>query len=494
MNSKPCPRWHVKRKDKNRTKIFRTDCFCFLYYNIVFYIIILFSNFVHVPFLYCKPFSSLVTCVPTPWAANNGCATYPHANLLLSPLPTHEGRDVRACRCAALHCQWPRYAMLSGPRPHPAAHSQYCCCPASVTSRLTNDAATVFFLALLSRPATRRAPGVCHHGMFLVSIPILSASSCLGHLCICRRTARPCAHVFARARHRWGDGRRACRARCPWTGARRAPGTAARCACARRGRCRPRRRRTTPWASSGPPWTRSSAPTRRPPASSASRCPSGSGWTPSSGCTCRPRCCPAASSRHGRRCPTRPRSPAPAAAATATATATAVAIGSSSRWASRAWARRSSSAGRSPFLSLIGAQSRGKIASFCTVPLTYVSVYIQMMLLLVWLFLTTTKRASSYFLNLPCLVWSILNLAASCVCKFVCLWRFLPRDCPLIRAYGAIRFDATSDASVEWEDYGSFYFIVPQVSWSATARLGDAMGCCDLTLNFVKLSEVWTVV
>ncbi|CAN6210515.1 unnamed protein product [Urochloa humidicola] len=43
--------------------------------------------------------------------------------------------------------------------------------------------------------------------------------------------------------------------------------------------------------------------------------------------------------------------------------------------------------------------------------------------------------------------------------------RFLSRDCPLIRAYGAIRFDATSDASVEWEDYGSFYFIVPQVEF-----------------------------
>ncbi|KQJ89950.1 isochorismate synthase 1, chloroplastic isoform X2 [Brachypodium distachyon] len=44
--------------------------------------------------------------------------------------------------------------------------------------------------------------------------------------------------------------------------------------------------------------------------------------------------------------------------------------------------------------------------------------------------------------------------------------RFLSRDCPLIRAYGAIRFDATSDTSVEWEDYGSFYFIVPQVEFS----------------------------
>ncbi|KAM0929018.1 hypothetical protein ACQ4PT_001862 [Festuca glaucescens] len=44
--------------------------------------------------------------------------------------------------------------------------------------------------------------------------------------------------------------------------------------------------------------------------------------------------------------------------------------------------------------------------------------------------------------------------------------RFLSRDCPLIRAYGAIRFDATSDASVEWEDYGAFYFVVPQVEFN----------------------------
>ncbi|WVZ64715.1 hypothetical protein U9M48_014195 [Paspalum notatum var. saurae] len=44
--------------------------------------------------------------------------------------------------------------------------------------------------------------------------------------------------------------------------------------------------------------------------------------------------------------------------------------------------------------------------------------------------------------------------------------RFLSSDCPLIRAYGAIRFDATRDASVEWEDYGSFYFIVPQVEFN----------------------------
>ncbi|XP_055960951.1 isochorismate synthase 2, chloroplastic [Mercurialis annua] len=41
--------------------------------------------------------------------------------------------------------------------------------------------------------------------------------------------------------------------------------------------------------------------------------------------------------------------------------------------------------------------------------------------------------------------------------------RFLSANCPLIRAYGAIRFDAMADMSSEWESFGSFYFIVPQV-------------------------------
>ncbi|KAJ4749179.1 Isochorismate synthase [Rhynchospora pubera] len=44
--------------------------------------------------------------------------------------------------------------------------------------------------------------------------------------------------------------------------------------------------------------------------------------------------------------------------------------------------------------------------------------------------------------------------------------RFLSRESPLIRAYGAIRFDARSNVSLEWENYGSFYFIVPQVEFN----------------------------
>ncbi|KAK4568328.1 hypothetical protein RGQ29_003917 [Quercus rubra] len=41
--------------------------------------------------------------------------------------------------------------------------------------------------------------------------------------------------------------------------------------------------------------------------------------------------------------------------------------------------------------------------------------------------------------------------------------RFLSNKCPLIRAYGAICFDARSNISSEWKDFGSFYFMVPQV-------------------------------
>lgn len=43
--------------------------------------------------------------------------------------------------------------------------------------------------------------------------------------------------------------------------------------------------------------------------------------------------------------------------------------------------------------------------------------------------------------------------------------RFLCKDCHLIRAYGAMRFDARTVVAPEWEDFGSFYFIVPQVEF-----------------------------
>ncbi|KAD7480308.1 hypothetical protein E3N88_03444 [Mikania micrantha] len=42
--------------------------------------------------------------------------------------------------------------------------------------------------------------------------------------------------------------------------------------------------------------------------------------------------------------------------------------------------------------------------------------------------------------------------------------RFLSKKCPLIRAYGAIRFDALAKISSEWEAFGSFFFMIPQAN------------------------------
>ncbi|XP_045829634.1 isochorismate synthase, chloroplastic-like isoform X1 [Trifolium pratense] len=44
--------------------------------------------------------------------------------------------------------------------------------------------------------------------------------------------------------------------------------------------------------------------------------------------------------------------------------------------------------------------------------------------------------------------------------------RFLSERCPLIRAYGAIRFNAKSRVSSEWLAFGSFYFMIPQVEFN----------------------------
>lgn len=44
--------------------------------------------------------------------------------------------------------------------------------------------------------------------------------------------------------------------------------------------------------------------------------------------------------------------------------------------------------------------------------------------------------------------------------------RFLSTKCPLIRAYGAICFDALANRSSEWEAFGSFYFMIPQVEFN----------------------------
>ncbi|KAK6123253.1 hypothetical protein DH2020_043010 [Rehmannia glutinosa] len=43
---------------------------------------------------------------------------------------------------------------------------------------------------------------------------------------------------------------------------------------------------------------------------------------------------------------------------------------------------------------------------------------------------------------------------------------FLSKKCPLIRAYGAMRFDARSNIAPEWRGFGSFYFMVPQVEFN----------------------------
>ncbi|KAF8112483.1 hypothetical protein N665_0064s0108 [Sinapis alba] len=43
--------------------------------------------------------------------------------------------------------------------------------------------------------------------------------------------------------------------------------------------------------------------------------------------------------------------------------------------------------------------------------------------------------------------------------------RFLSSNSPLIRAYGGLRFDPNGKVGVEWEQFGSFYFTVPQVEF-----------------------------
>ncbi|XP_026421724.1 isochorismate synthase 2, chloroplastic-like [Papaver somniferum] len=46
-----------------------------------------------------------------------------------------------------------------------------------------------------------------------------------------------------------------------------------------------------------------------------------------------------------------------------------------------------------------------------------------------------------------------------------CIRRFLSEDSPLIRAYGALRFDPKTSVSSEWKGFGSFYFMVPLVEF-----------------------------
>ncbi|CAI9112276.1 OLC1v1012697C1 [Oldenlandia corymbosa var. corymbosa] len=64
--------------------------------------------------------------------------------------------------------------------------------------------------------------------------------------------------------------------------------------------------------------------------------------------------------------------------------------------------------------------------------------------------------------------------------------RFLSKNCPLIRAYGGIRFDGRANISPEWRSFGSFYFMVPQVEFNelegsskiaATIAWDNALSC-----------------
>ncbi|XP_057848584.2 protein PHYLLO, chloroplastic isoform X2 [Cryptomeria japonica] len=41
--------------------------------------------------------------------------------------------------------------------------------------------------------------------------------------------------------------------------------------------------------------------------------------------------------------------------------------------------------------------------------------------------------------------------------------RFLSVDSPLIRAYGSIRFNSETEPAIEWLEFGSFYFVIPQI-------------------------------
>ncbi|KAK7273610.1 hypothetical protein RIF29_14666 [Crotalaria pallida] len=43
---------------------------------------------------------------------------------------------------------------------------------------------------------------------------------------------------------------------------------------------------------------------------------------------------------------------------------------------------------------------------------------------------------------------------------------FLSKRCPLIRSYGAIRFNAKAKVSSEWQAFGSFYFMIAQVKFN----------------------------
>nr|ABK79678.2 isochorismate synthase [Rubia cordifolia] len=85
--------------------------------------------------------------------------------------------------------------------------------------------------------------------------------------------------------------------------------------------------------------------------------------------------------------------------------------------------------------------------------------------------------------------------------------RFLSKNCPLIRAYGGMRFDGRGSISPEWKAFGSFYFMVPQVEFdelegsskmAATIAWDSALSCsyqsaiAELKSTMAKITSALT--
>ncbi|BFI28545.1 menaquinone-specific isochorismate synthase [Marchantia polymorpha subsp. ruderalis] len=66
--------------------------------------------------------------------------------------------------------------------------------------------------------------------------------------------------------------------------------------------------------------------------------------------------------------------------------------------------------------------------------------------------------------------------------------RFLSISHPIIRAYGAMRFNPETEPSKEWQPFGSFYFFIPQI------ELCECEGCSLLAVNVAWDNSMnWTI-
>ncbi|KAG6548096.1 hypothetical protein Mapa_010376 [Marchantia paleacea] len=66
--------------------------------------------------------------------------------------------------------------------------------------------------------------------------------------------------------------------------------------------------------------------------------------------------------------------------------------------------------------------------------------------------------------------------------------RFLSKSQPIIRAYGAMRFNPKTEPSKEWQPFGSFYFFIPQI------ELCECEGCSLLAVNVAWDNSMnWTI-